>query len=301
MANLILTTELTLKDAVTAYFYDRTGNNGDNAYFQGGNIDYAQVISIRLKTANYTTLSNASEPENNTFVQYLEYIKVSGAPETINGKTFVVGNVFVPQFANLTTIDSTTWNTTGYYVYPFLNGAWRPTSAEVPLEISVAKLNQEGDQISDNEYVDEYEVYNNDFSATTPAVVDTTYIVTGVAGDSVDYNGDTFYNGEIFTASDTSNIIPSGSAHFSTLYAATTSYATLVYKLTTDLNDLIERQIGLGTQDLVDTQYGQILKIRTYLESLQYSSKSNNVSLLYAYETIIELQTVVSSLINQTA
>lgn len=296
MADIILIGELTLKDNETAYFYDRTGDNGQNGYSQNGNIAYSSVKSIRIKTATYSTLSNVGQPTNNVFVQYVEYQKVGGIPEIINGKTFSVGDLFVSQFIGITTADATNWNTTGYYIYPFLNGSWLPTAAQVPLEISVLQLNQSGDNLQDNEYVYEYKIYNNDYSTMTAAVNATSYIVT-ISG-YVTYNGNTYYEGEVFMASTTGNIVPSGGAHFSTLYAATSGYSTMVYSIESGLNDLIEEQIGTGNQDLTDTLYGNIIKISTKLQSLQYSSKTNNVSLLYCYQTIQQLQTEISYLLN---
>jgi hypothetical protein len=63
------------------------------------------------------------------------------------------------------------------------------------------------------------------------------------------------------------------------------------------LNDLIEQQMGKGNQDLVNYTYGEIIKISTKLQSLMYSSKTTNVSLLYCWETIQYLSARINQLL----
>lgn len=290
---IILTTNLSLKNNNTAYFYDRTTNNGANGYGIGGNITYADVKAIRLLTANYSTLESPSAPTAGDFVQYVQYIKISGESETIDGKVFVAGDVFVPQSTGLTTATPDDWNTTGYYVYPFLD-TWLPTAAQTPLEISVGQFNQDSTNIADNEYIYGYEIYYNQQDASFTSEESASYMV--LSGTAETEDGNVYVEGEVFITSSSESVIVSGSVV--QLYAATSGYATLVYQIKTDLNDLIEQQIGLNNQDLVQPQESYILKIRTKIEALEYSSETSNVSLLYAYQTILAIQARINQLLH---
>lgn len=282
---LVLRTILELTSNNTCAFNDVTGEILPNSYGQGGNISVGTVGFIRLKVANYSTITANNNPPSTGFIQYTEYLKTGGEAEIINNKTFVAGDYFVPQFTGLTSSDLTNWVATGYYVYPF---TWLPTSSQVPLDITVSQLGQEGDDIEDNEYIYEYEVYDTTESGTTAASEGTTYIVADTANLSVyvTYNGNRYYGGETFTAIDSTNIVPTGGAVYAPLYASTTGYSTMTYYLNTLINQAIYDQIGRGSQDLVNQVYGNIAKIRYELEALSYSSKTQNVSLLYAWQTI---------------
>jgi hypothetical protein len=295
---LVLKTGLTLEDNSTCAFRDTTGQLLSTAYGQSGNIAYADVKGIRLKIGNYTTVTYPAPPTANGFIQYTEYQKIGGSPEVINNKLFVAGDYFVPQFTGLTSSQLNSWQTTGYYVYPYLN-SWLPNATEVPLDITVTQLGQSGSDIEDNEYIDEYEVYYSEINTTAPAVVGVQYLVLGLPSNLnyyVTYGGHRYYAGEVFIGANTTNIVPH-SASFVQLYAATTAYATMVYAIETGLNDLIEQQMGKGNQDLVNYTYGEIIKISTKLQSLMYSSKTTNVSLLYCWETIQYLSARINQLL----
>jgi hypothetical protein len=295
---LVPKTELTLEDNSTCAFKDTTGQLLSTAYAKSGNIGYSDVKCIRLKIGNYTTVTYPAPPTASGFVQYTEYRKIGGTPEVINNKLFVAGDYFVPQFTGLTTSQTTYWETTGYYVYPFLN-TWLPNATEVPLDITIAELGQSGTDIEDNEYIDEYEIYYVEINTNAPAVVGVQYIVIGTPSNAnyyVTYNGHRYYAGEVFMGEDTNTITPH-LASFAKLYASTTAYATMVYSIEMGLNDLIEQQMGKGNQDLVNYTYGEIIKISTKLQSLMYSSKTNNVSLLYCWETIQYLLARINQLL----
>lgn len=287
---IILDTSLELHTSGIAYFKDISGQTSGNGYGQDGNIDYADVVAVRIKTGTYSTVEFPSAPSADTFTQYTEYLKIAGDAETIDGKTFTTGMVFVPQSDGLTTTDGENWQTTGYYVWPFLD-TWLPTQAETPLDISVEQFGQSGEEIYDNVYPYAYEIYYDEKTTDFAAVAGATYMVVA---DDAQYLGDTYYAGEIFTASDTSTVSVTSSV--ARLYGATSAYTVLVPVILADINDVIERQIGLNNQDLIEPTEGKILKIRLKLEALQYASQTQDVSLLYAYQTIQTIQETLNAI-----
>jgi len=289
---LILTPNLSLNSQNTANFYDLTTDNGTNGYGIDGNITYSDIKAIRLLTADYNTLNTPSVPAEGGFTQYVQYMKISGSPELIDGKTFNVGDIFVPQSTGLTTVSPENWETTGYYVYPFLN-TWLPTAAQTPLEISISQLNQSGNTIANNIYIYGYEVYYNQQTDDFTTVENATYMLIG--GSAI-YLGNMYVSGEVFTATDSSEAIVTGTVV--QLYASTSGYAPLIYEILTGINDLTEQQIGLNNQDLVQPQENYILKLRTKIEAINYACKTNNVSMLYCYETIQYLQARISQLLH---
>ncbi len=289
---LVLRTELKLYDNANCLFYDRTGTTAANSYGDGSNITYADVDAIRIKIANYTTLSNLAELNSaDAFVQYKEYVKTGGEVSTIDGKDFIIGTYFVPQLDSFVVPTDDVWEETGYYVYPYL-ATWLPTISETSLNISLTELNQEANtNISQDIYAYEYEVYKDSFGTTTPAVDGNQYIV--ISGTAT-YNGDTYRAGEIFVASGTTNIVPTSSVAI--MDATTYSYACLLYDIESGLVNLTEQQFGKNNQDLINPTETELVKLRMKVEALNYAAFTRNVSLRYCSETILAVQNRITLL-----
>ncbi len=290
-----LRTSLLLFDAKNALFKDVTGNTAPFAYGKDGNINQSTVNGVRLLFSNYTTLNNKGKlVSGNVFIQFRQYIKTSGTTSTINGKTFDVGSLFVPQVSNLTVPSGDEWETTGYYV-PQILDTWLPTVSEVPLNLNVTQLGGSfNTQIEQNLWAYEYEIYNNVKTATFAAEDDKQYMVLQ---GSASYIGENYIVGEVFIASNTNNITLAASSKVVELYGTSYSYSPLLYNIKTDLNDAIERQIGKNSQDLVNIPETEIQKIRNIVEALEYSSFTGNVSLSYCYETIQYIQSRLTLLL----
>ncbi len=296
-----LRTTLNLYDSQNALFSDVTGDTAPYAYNKDGNIEIGVIDSIRLLMANYTTLTNkATLNENDVFVAFNQYIKVSGTPSAINNKTFDVGALFVPQFENIEVPVGDVWETTGYYVPNLVDNTvspkWIPSSF-APLNLNVTQLGgQANSDIDQNIWAYQYEIYFNELNNTFAAKNGTQYMVINFG--SATYGGDTYYAGEVFTATDTSNIATSNSGvYVSELYGNSYAYSPLLCGIKTDLNDAIERQIGKNNQDLVNIPETEIQKIRNIVESLEYASFTGNVSLSYCYETIQYIQSRLTLLL----
>lgn len=293
-----LRTSLELYDSENALFNDVTGNTATNSYGKDGNIPQTAIDGIRLLIANYTTLINKTTlTDGDSFVPFTQYIKTAGTISTVNGKSFDVGGLFVPQVVGLTVPSGDTWETTGYYV-PQIVDTWTPTAEQVPLNLNVTELGgQANSTIDQNMWAYEYEIYFDSTNATFAAEDGAQYIV--IAGNKANYNGNTYNLGEVFTATDTSNIVPFNTdSYVAKLYGTKYAYAPLLYSIKTDLNDAIERQIGKNTQDLVNTPETEIQKIRNIVESLEYSAFTGNVSLSYCYETILYIQSRLTLLLS---
>ncbi len=297
-----LRTKLELYDAQNALFNDVTGNTATYAYDKNGNIDQTDVSGIRLLLGNYSTLSEPTTlNQGELFLQYHQYVKTSGATSVIQGKSFDVGALFVPQFAvNNTVPNGDVWQTTGYYV-PLIGDAWIPTSAQVALNLNVTELGgQANSTIDANMWAYEYEIYNDPQTATFTPTIDTQYMVVG--GDLATYNGGTYYKGEVIVTSNTNDIVPLNFPNTTTvakLYGTAYSYAPLLYTIKTQINDVIERLIGKNNQDLVNIPETEVQKIRNTVESLEYAAFTGNVSMQYCYETIQFIQSRLTLLLNQ--
>jgi len=135
-----LRTSNIIYDAENTLFRDTTGNTATYAYGQNGNITQGDIEAVRLVIGNYSRLNSLTDLNaGDTFVQFTQYMKTVGSSSTINGKSFVVGDIFVPQVANLVVPSGDTWQTTGYYV-PQILATWLPTTTEIPLNLNVTEL-----------------------------------------------------------------------------------------------------------------------------------------------------------------
>lgn len=273
--------ELKVNIVPTAYglaFTDTTGTTSSTAYSQGGNIAYSSVTCVRIKFASYSTLTNVATLTSGTFTQYKEYINV-GAAVTIDGKTMAAGVYFVPQTTGIAV--SGTWEETGYYVYPHV---WLPSSAQTPLDITVAEINETGTTVEDTIRLAEYEVYYPQQTPTQAAVSGTTYIVSGTG--TVAYNSDTYRVGEVFTAVDTHNITTaSGSPKINKLYASVSQYFSTTYNVTQNLYEIVLSTFGKDTKFNGDLP-SDIILMRTQLEAVDNACQTNNVDITQAYDII---------------
>lgn len=269
---------------------DITGNQISTAYNQGGNINYSSVTNVRIKTATYASLQNPATLSSGSFTQYVEYI-CSAGPCTINGKTFNAGDVFVPQSANISV--SGTWVETGYYVYPFL-ATWLPTASEVPLDITISELNETGDTVADTVRVVDYEIYYNNQTPTIAAVNGATYLVSGTG--AVAYGGNVYYVGEVFTASDTTNItVSAGSPRVNTLYATTTLYFTTTYNIETSMYSITLSTFGKPNYTSTAIP-NSIIYYSTLISALNNACYTNNVDITQAYDVILYISTSILNL-----
>lgn len=268
----------------TLYFRDITGTTSSTAYSQSGNIAYSDITSVRIKNASYETLTDIQTLISGEFTQYVEYINV-GIDVTIDNKTFTAGEYFVPQVSGIAV--SGTWQTTGFYVYPF---SWTPSIDETPLEISTAQLNESAStKVEDNVRLLEYEVYYPQSTPTVAAVDGNTYLVTGTG--TIIYNGNTYRSREVFTANDTSNITRTGSAVVNVLYASVSQYYTTLYNVYQGLYASVVTQFGKKWTDI-----NQLVMIRTQLEALNNMSATNNVSITKSKEMLDFLTDEVAQL-----
>lgn len=285
--SLLLRNQLYLYDAENALFKDVTGTTAPNSYGKGSNITYGDVDAVRILIATYTTLNNVQTLGfGDDFVQFTQYVKTSQNTSVIDGKTFTVGSLFVPQDANISVPADDEWETTGYYV-PQILDTWTPTASETALNLNVTELGQTANStIEANIYGYQYEIYKDLASTTFAAVSGQQYLV--VSG-TAQYDSDTYQAGEIIVATDTGNItIVTGEV--AALDASNYGYAVLTYDLKQDLFDVIENQIGLNNQDLIQPTETEIYKIRMTLEALDNAAFNKNISLEYCYNTILFLQ-----------
>lgn len=260
-------------------FKDITGTSSTYAYTQDGNIAYSSVTATRLKFATYNTLSAIETLTSGTFTQYKEYINAGDASQTVDGKVISVGETFVPQTTSISVPASSTWETTGYYVYPF---NYLPTSSQVALNITPAGVDETGTTIEDNIRLVEYEVYYPESTPSLTSVSGTTYIVSGTG--TVSYGGSVYRVNEVFTAYNASSIaVVSGSPKVNALYAATSQYVATTWNVENRLYqvifDMLER-ISVSEQN-------KIVFVKSQLEAIQAICNTNNVSVSQAYDLLL--------------
>ena len=270
----------------TAIFKDTTGTTAPDSYSKDGNIGYASVNAIRLKTATLSSIdSTATLNATAIFTRYLEYICTAGSG-TIDGKAIQPGGYIVPSLAGLIVPTGMTFETTGNYVFPFLS-TFLPNATEVALTISLAELNQSNNSvIEDSLYTLNYEIYNNQFTTNQAAVIGQQYMV--IAGTCT-YVGNTYRAGEIFIASDT-NAITVSSSIVGKLYATDTSYHVVTYNMSKAIYELLP----IADHVLANEIFG----ISVNLAALAFSSATGNVSYTYTQGLLNTLQDKVAYLTN---
>ena len=259
-------------------FKDITGATSSTGYSQGGNIGYANVTAIRLKTSTYLSMLNPATLNSGSFTQYKEY-QLIGAACTVNNKSFSAGAYFVPQVAGVAVVSE--WKETGFYVFPH---SWLPTATEVALDISIAELGETGTTVQDAIRELQYEVYFTQQTPTIAAIDGTTYLVSGTG--SVLYAGSTYLVGEVFTAFNTTNItIASGSPKVNRLYAATDQYFASLYNINQNLYEVI---VNAFSSKYISQE--EILDVRLMLEAIENMASTNNISLIKAQDLLTYAQ-----------
>lgn len=267
----------------TAIFKDITGTTAPNSYGKSGNITYSDVDAVRLKTSTLSSIETTTVLEaGDSFTQYVEYICTDGNG-TIDGKGISVGEYFVPQISGLSVPSNMEFEATGYYVYPIL-ATWLPTANETALTLSLSQLNQSGSTtLEDSVYTIEYEVYKDRFTGTQAAVDGQSYMVLS---STATYDGNTYRAGEVFIATDTTNIVAAGNVVL--LAGAVTQYFTITWNILQSLFDLVPfKDVSLQES---------IFEIRLQLEGLENSCATNNVSYEYSSQLIERIQKQVTAL-----
>lgn len=265
-------------------FQDITGTTYQTAYSKNGNIGYADVDGVRLKIATLSSIdSQQTLSAGDSIIEYVEYI-CTGGTGTIDNKAVSSGNRYVFNTTGLIVPSGITFETTGNYVPPIL-ATWLPTAAQVALSLSLSEVNQASNTtLEDSLYTIEYEVYVDSFTGTQAAVDTQQYMVLS---STATYNGNTYRAGDIFIAVGTTNIVAAGNVV--KLSAATTSYFVITYNMLQEIFQLLPV--------VPDTIQEEIYGIRVQLESLSFSSQTNNVSYTYSQGLLAKLQNQVTQLL----
>lgn len=290
---MILTQALTTNsDGTLALFRDTTGTTAPDSYSKSGNIGYADVDAVRIGIARYNNGAVPTElTAGSTFTQFTEYIKTGGPASTINGKLMTAGTYFVPQSAGIAVPSGDTWETTGFY-YPQILNTWLPTAAQIPLSLTTTQIGQNGStKVATDVYTCVYEIYKDQFTGTQAAVSGQQYMVIS---STATYDGQTFYAGEVFIATDTTNIVAAG--YVGLMDATSTGYHVLAYYILSNWCEILNRQnTGNGIE------VGKPLTdIRLQLEALQYACATNNVSFVYTAQMLNLLEGSINYLLANT-
>jgi len=265
-------------------FQDTTGTTSQTAYSKNGNIGYADVDGVRLKIATLSSIANVQTlVEGDSITRYVEYVCTEGSG-TIDNKGIAVGNRYVFNTTGLTVPSTVVLETTGNYV-PLILNTWLPTSSQVALSLSLSEVNQASSTtLEDSAYTIEYEVYVDSFTGTLAAVDNQQYMVLSLTAT---YDGATYRAGDIFIATDTSNIVAAGFVVL--LNSAVTSYFVITYNMLAEIFELLP-VASESTQN-------ELYKIKTQLDALAFSGYTNNMSYTYAGGLLDRLQSEVTYLL----
>lgn len=264
-------------------FKDITGTTSSTSYSANGNIGLLDVDAVVIEIATAQSIdAKTTITTGASFVQFHKYQKTAGTSSVIDGKTFVIGDVFCPQLTSFVVPSGDTWVYTGYY-RPQILTSWLPNSGETALSLDVSELGQSGTYVATAPYVFNYSVYADNFSTTTAAVSGNTYLVIG---GTATYLGNTYRAGETFTASGTTNIVPSGGGAVGIMNATSDTYFVLAYELIQQILISINAQITAFSPVVQNN----IFAIRAQLESLENSAATQNVSFDYCVELLALLQ-----------
>jgi len=272
-------------------FSDITGeySTPNKGGYGSPNTEYSDVQATRIKIGYKTSIEGATNPVD-FFTQYKEYLCVSAPSTTIDGKTFSVGNFFVPQITGIVVDTPTDWIETGYFVYPF---GYLPSVLNPVQYIGLSVIGQSNATVADDIYLIDYEVYVNPDVVGGAAVIGETYFVKGSSSDTITYEDgnsivQTYRGGEIFTATSVENINPdSGSPEVYKLSASLSSVAILTYNLESFILNLYE------TCDC-----NELFKIVARLNALKQAAFTGNVSMTDSYNVLIDLTNRASQLSN---
>jgi hypothetical protein len=264
-------------------FKDITGTTSPTSYSKNGNIGLLDVDAVVIEIATAESIdAQTTITTGAAFVQYHKYTKTIGASSVIDGKTFVVGDVFCPQLTSFVVPSGDTWVYTGYY-RPKILTSWLPNSGETALSLSVSDLGQSGTYVATAPYVFNYSVYADNFSISTAAVSGNTYLVIG---GTATYLGNTYRAGETFTAVGTTNIVPSGGGATGIMNATSDTYFVLAYELIQQILVSINAQITAFSPVVQNNIFG----IRAQLEALENAAATQNVSFDYCVQLLALLQ-----------
>lgn len=278
-------------DGDTVLFSDLTGTTAPDSYGKGSNIAYSAVDFFRLRIATIDTIDEATPlVTGDSFTLNVEYLCTSGTAIVVDSKTMSAGDYFTPRTTGLTVPANSTFVSTGNYLYvPTSFNATTSLLYQVPTTLSLAEINQASNTyVQTNTYILNYDIYNAKSSITAAAVANQVYIC--MSGTTT-YDGSVYRAGEIFTATDTSNITTTG--EFAKLYASKTTYSTITYTLLASIFSILE-----SNQETTISQ--EIYGIRCELEALQFSCYTGNVSFTYARKLLSLLTGKIASLVSIT-
>jgi hypothetical protein len=278
-------------DGDTVLFSDVTGTTAPDSYGKGNNIAYSEVDFFRLRIATLSSIDNLSYyVAGDTLPINVELLCTSNGSFTIDSKTISAGEYITPRVDGIVVPSNCTFVSTGNYLYvPTSFNATTSLLYQVPTTLSLAEINQASNTyVQTNTYILNYDIYNAKSSTTAAAVANQVYIcMSGTAT----YDGSVYRAGEIFTATDTSNITTTG--EFAKLYASKTTYSTIVYTLLSSIFSILE-----ANQETTISQ--EIYGIRCELEALQFSCYTGNVSFTYARKLLSLLTGKIASLVSIT-
>jgi hypothetical protein len=266
-------------------FVDTTNNYG------GANIGYSDVKAVRFLFQNYLVTSVVETlVVGDTLKQYFEYLKVAGSPTVYNSKTISSGSIYIP-FSDQTVNAGDEWETLG--VYSPLITSYLPTVNRVPFVLSPADWGISETVYPDTIYGLQYEIYKDTTPSTLTNVTnEVQYMVVG-SGTCV-YNGNTYYEGEVFIAETNGSVSFTGSANLKQLVASRQKYYTFIWELKQRFYSIVQDKLDSCDCDLL-TRMGEI---HIDISALDWANDTQRISISTSQQTIFGISDRLTQLEN---
>jgi len=210
-----------------------------------------------------------------TLLAFRKYIKTIGSSQIYDGKTIGVGGIFIPR-VNTTVLSGDN--------FEYLNATVKPLGylpSLTPFTIVPSDLYIDEVIFPNDVYGLQYETYVDTTPSTLTTVVnESQYMVVG-AGTCV-YNGNTYYQNEVFIATTNGAVSFTGSANLKVLLDSRNKFFTFNWLLTQYFYQLVLENIGKCCEE------NELLmnKIQSKLLALEWTNYTQEISISKSLQTM---------------
>jgi hypothetical protein len=260
-------------------------SNGESLSFLDETSIYASVKGTRFVFQKDITSIGGEVIVGGTLEAFYKYIKTSGTAQVYDGKTIGVGGVFIPR-ADIAVLSGD--------IFEYLNATVKPLGylpSLTPLTIVPSDLYLTETIFPNDVYALQYETYVDTTPSTLTTVVDESqYMVVGT-GTCV-YNGNTYYENEVFIATTNGSITLTGSANLKILSESRNKFFTFNWLLTQYFYQLVLENIGKCCEE------NELLmnKIQSKLLALEWTNYTQEISISKALQTMNWVEEKITNL-----
>lgn len=250
-------------------------SNGESLSFLDETSVYANVKGTRFIFQKNITTVGEDVVAGGTLEAFKKYIKTSGTAKVYDAKTIGVGGIYIPRADTIVLSGDS---------FEYLNATVKPLGylpSLTLLTIVPSDLLLDDVIFPNDVYALQYETYVDTSPSTLSNLVDETqYMVVG-SGTCV-YNGNTYYQNEMFIATDNSAVSFTGSANLKVLLESRNKFFTFNWLLTQSFYQLVLYRLGLNCCE--DNEI--IKKIQSKLLALEWTNYTQEISITKSLQTM---------------